>query len=131
MTNPKVNNFAFNAEVKRVFSFLVKKYDFLSVDVGTQDIAKFKAKKVIIEFRRFSGHDPRVCFMNVDFYKCGQKTEFSELISQAKQTLTAIEVEALTAPRNYPATTLEDVRRSLSKMAELISQYCIMEKLQG
>ncbi len=61
--------------------------------------------------------------MNVSFNYQGKDLEFADLIGMEHSALTQLEVEALTAPRNYPATTLEDAQNSLSKMVKLIQQH--------
>ena len=76
-----------------------------------------------LSLHRFPGHSPTVYFMNVSFDYRGKKMDFAELVCHENPSLTRIEIEALTASRNYPATTLEEVRNSLSKMLTLIRQY--------
>ena len=124
-SQPNSKNFSFSEEVKVAFSFLEKEYDFSFVIIEAPDIARFESINLTIEFRRFSGHDPAVYFMNVSFNNKGGKLEFEDLVRHGNPALTSIEVEALTAPRNYPATTLEETQRSLYRMVELIRQYCI------
>ena len=116
-------NFTFSNEVRAVFSFLEKEYNFLFTATENIDTAKFEKKNLIIEFRRFSGHDPTVYFMNISFNYEGKEMEFADLISMENSTLTQFEIEALTASRNYSATTLEDTQNSLSLMADLIRKY--------
>ena len=116
-------DFKFNKIVEEYFSFLGKEYKFSFNIIGHWETAKFESKNLTIEFHRFPGHSPIVYFMNVSFNYKGKEMDFADLVSQGNPSLTQNEIEALTASRNYPATTLEEVRNSLSKMLNLICQY--------
>lgn len=123
--NSKSNNkiFSFNKIVEETFSFLGNDYKCSFVITESQEMVMFESKNLKIELHRFPGHDPAVYFTSVSFNYKGKELKFSDLISKENPALSQSEIEALTAPRNYPATTLEDAQNSLSKMVELIRQY--------
>lgn len=120
MTDSNNNDFKFDEISKEVFSFLGKDYKFYFVDTANWETSKFESKKLTIEIHRFPAHDPKAYFMNVGFDYRGKKMDFADLVSQGNPSLTQNEIEALTASRNYPATTLEDTRNSLFRMAEIV-----------
>lgn len=125
LANSKSNNknFSFSKVVEEVFSFLGKNYKLSFVVTEAQETVRFESKNLKIELRRFAGHDPTIYFMNVSFNYQGKGLEFADLISMENPALPQPEIETLTAPRNYPATTLKDTQNSLSMMADLIRQY--------
>lgn len=115
LSNSNNNDFKFNKIVEEVFSSLGKEYKFSSMAVENWEASKFESKNLTIEFHRFPGHGPTTYFIDASFNYRGKKMDFTDLISHGNPSLTRIEIEALIAPRNYPAATLEEMRDSLSR----------------
>lgn len=109
--------------VKEIFSFLSKKYRFSSASTKNWETAKFDSKNLTIEFHRFPGHSPEIFFINVIFNYRGKEISLADFVSCGNASLTLKEVDALTAPRNYPATSLNEMRDSLFRILDLIRKY--------
>jgi len=127
VSQPEGKNIRFSQEGLAAFGFLATDFDCRHVPTSGSNVIRFETKGLFVEVNRSPGHDPSVYFLGINLGRLKGSQErpldLIDLARHAKPEASLSDLEKEAACRNFPASTPEQTRLSLQKLANLFKTY--------